>query len=109
MARPYVTVYSKTDGTPHFTYAATVQEWLATGDYTLEAPGAAAQPPELARRKLPTAGREMNRENPIISGGTPALSEASLVSAAEVEPSAAPEPETAPTKPAPRRRASADS
>ena len=107
MPKPYVTVYAKADGAPHFTYAATVKEWLETGDYTLEAPGAPAQPPELANKKLPTAGREANRDNPVISGG---LSENSLVPATEAEPAALPEPEaeTAPAKPAPRRRASAE-
>lgn len=111
MPKPYVTVYSKADGTPHFTYAATVKEWLETGEYTLEAPGAVAQPPELSRKKLPTAGREANRDNPIISGGT-SLSDKSLVPAAEAEPAVvpAPEPESeaAPVKPAPRRRTSSE-
>lgn len=107
MPKSYVTVYSKANGSPHFTYAATVKEWLATGEYTLEAPDVVEQPPELIKKKLPTAGREANRDNPIISGG---LSEKSLVPATDAEPAAIPEPEaeTAPAKPAPRRRVSAE-
>lgn len=112
MPKPYVTVYSKADGTPHFTYAATVKEWLETGEYSLEAPGAPAQPPELAKKKLPTAGREANRDNPVISGTNTSLSDKSLVPASAAEPAAVPEAEAeaeaAPVKPAPRRRASAE-
>lgn len=116
MATTYYTVYSKKDGTPHFTYAASVQEWLATGEYTLEAPKEAKPAPELAQSKLPTAGREANRENPIFSGMNNTLSKESEVhvaesSPAEVPPTAAPESsadasaaEAAPVRPAPRRR-----
>lgn len=108
MANSYVTVYSK-DGGAHFTYAATVQEWLATGEYTLEAPGAPGRPPELEKAKLPSAGREANRDNPITSALHPTLTAESLVPASDAEPATAAAPaEEAPVRPAPRRRAAAD-
>lgn len=108
MANSYVTVYGK-DGSAHFTYAATVQEWLATGEYTLEAPGAPGKPPELEKAKLPSAGREANRDNPITSGAGPMLTPESMVPASDAEPAPAAAPaEDAPVRPAPRRRAAAE-
>ncbi|MGA0983547.1 MAG: hypothetical protein ACO3ST_02495 [Burkholderiaceae bacterium] len=107
MASTYLTVYHKETGEPALTYAATVKEWLAAG-YTTTPPKDAKPAPEASRSKLPTAGREANRENPIIQGEGRNLS-GSMVDAqkAEVElvkTEAVVEP--APEKPAPRRRSS---
>ncbi len=104
MASPYRTLYHKKTGDPVFTYAASVDEWLALGDYTLDPPDAPRKPPELT--KLPTAGREMNRINPIVSGG-PELTTQSMVDAHQpadgVEPTEDVKAE-APKKAPPRRR-----
>lgn len=106
MASTYVTVYDKETGEGHFTYAATVKEWLDTGKYTVEKPKNAKPSPQAAKAKLPTAGREANRENPIISGPGGVDLEGSYVDGLKTEEPAAPVQE-APAKPAPRRRSAA--
>lgn len=110
MASTYITVYHKETGEPALTYAATVKEWLAAG-YTTTPPADAKKPPEALRAKLPSAGREANRDNPIISGVGRELGGVlsdGNVPAAAAEPAPEPAAESAPVKPAPRRRVSAD-
>lgn len=105
MASTYVTVYNKETGEPALTYAATVKEWLAAG-YTTTPPKDAKRAPEAVRAKLPTAGREANRENPIVSGEGRDLG-VNLVDAHQPDPVAVETPvPAAPEKPAPRRRSS---
>ena len=103
MASPYCTVYHKKTGEAYFTYASTVKEWLETGDYTTEKPANAKPSPEASRAKLPTAGREANREAPIVSGNSLDL-EGNMSDGLKVEEPAEPVMEK-PAKPAPRRRA----
>ncbi len=55
------TIYEKKSGKAVFCYLASVDEFLATGNYTTQEPGKPAAPPELAKAKLPGAGREMSR------------------------------------------------
>ena len=59
--RPYVTVYDKETGKSQLIYAASLQEFLRTGRYSTEAPGAPKKPEELKKAELPTAGREEGR------------------------------------------------
>jgi len=102
-----VLLYHKKTGEVVATYPASVKEWLASGEYQVE-------PPKNAKtiklpQKLPTAGREANRLNPVIEQG-PQLTAASEVDAqapdaepAAVEPQAEPEIEK-PKRAEPRRR-----
>ena len=98
-----VLIYNKKTGEVFQTYPASVKGWLATGEYQTEPPKNAksARPPE----KLPTAGREANRINPIIDRA-PSLSAESEVDATQpdAEPSAATEVlETEPAIEKPKR------
>lgn len=102
-----VLLYHKTTGEVVQTYPATVKEWLATGEYQTERPKNAKEIKMPV--KLPTAGREANRLNPVIDRG-PSLTPASEVDAqapeaepAKVEAEAKPEMEK-PKRSEPRRR-----
>lgn len=106
-----VLIYHKKTGEVVSTYPASVKEWMATGEYQTEPPKNAksVRPPQ----KLPTAGREANRLNPVIDQ-TPSISAASEVDATQPDeqPSAAveAEPETEkPKRAEPRRRPRASS
>ena len=102
----YVTVYDKETGVGYFSYAGTVQEWLATGKYTTVKPSNAQASTQAVKAKLPTAGREANRENPIVSGGKGIDLEGAYVSGHE-DGSLEPVDEK-PVKPAPRRRSTTE-
>ena len=107
-----VFLYHKKTGVVQ-TYPASVKDWLAGGEYQTEPPKN-AKPAKLPE-KLPTAGREANRINPIIDRA-PSITAASEVDASQpdAEPSAA--TEVSETEPAiekpkraePRRRPRAD-
>ena len=102
-----VLLYHKKTGEVVQTYPASVKEWLASGEYQVEPPknAKAIKLPE----RLPTAGREANRLNPVIDRG-PQLTPASEVDAQapDAEPAAVeaePEPEIEkPKRAEPRRR-----
>ena len=98
-----VFLYHKKTGEVVQTYPASVEDWLATGEYQTEPPKNAK--PAVIPEKLPTAGREANRINPIIDRA-PSLSSASEVDATQpdAEPSAATEvSETEPAIEKPKR------
>lgn len=61
MASPYVTVYHNETGKPTLIYRSTLQEFIATGEYSTKAPGQPATPEALKRSTLPAAGREASR------------------------------------------------
>lgn len=104
-----VLLYHKKTGEVVSTYPASVREWMATGEYQTEPPKNAKhiRPPQ----KLPTAGREANRLNPVIDRG-PSINATSEVDATQpdAEPSAATEVAEAepaaekPKRAEPRRR-----
>lgn len=83
MALHQVTLYHNKTGEAVYTYPASVQEWLQTGEYTLTRPSNAKDPEVVG--KLPSAGREANRDNPIISRG-PSLNPESVAEMANLEP-----------------------
>jgi|TARA_Y100000289_G_scaffold8885_1_gene7910 hypothetical protein len=106
-----VLLYHKKTGEVVSTYPASVKEWMATGEYQTEPPKNAKsiRPPQ----KLPSAGREANRLNPVVDRG-PTISAASEVDATQPDeqPSAAAEVEPEAEKPKraePRRRPRASS
>ena len=102
MAHPsvYVTVYNKQTGEGQKIYRASLVEFLAAGNYTLEKPenGKAPAAPE----KLPTAGRAVNRE--AVETVYLAHEEPEKLEAKEEAPKAEEVSADEPKKSAPRRR-----
>lgn len=115
MALHQITLYHKKTGEPVYSYPASVQEWLSSGEYTLEAPDNAKE--FVQPKKLPSAGREANRDNPVVSRG-PSLNAETVAEMASLEPiltateevQGMPESEQAmqPKRAEPRRRPKAD-
>lgn len=101
----YVVVYNKETGEGTKIYRATLSEFLATGNYTTQAPGNAHPSPALAKDGLPSAGREATRDVPAEAF---AGVEVPAPAAKEEQEEAKPEAKKAPAKPAPRRRAASD-
>ena len=58
---PTLTIYHKASGEGRLVYRATLTEFLATEEWTLEKPEGSRPALELAKALLPTAGREVNR------------------------------------------------
>jgi hypothetical protein len=104
---PYTTVYDKRTAKAKYIYAASLQEFLATGLYSAEPDGKPSKPQELLRAETPTAGREEGRAASIavLSTPDPAEEGTSQVSVAE-EPAG--EERQASSKKAPRRRSSSE-
>ncbi len=105
MATSTTTLYEKKTGKPVFCYLASVDEFLATGNYTVDEPGSPAKPAELAKAKLPGAGREASRRDPtafkpgVDQSPPPEKPAAPLDSLDEEKPA-----EEAPKRKPPRRR-----
>lgn len=83
MAGLQVTLYHKKTGEAVRVYPASVKEWIEAGDYTVERPSNATEPDQPV--KLPTAGREANRDNPVISRG-PSLNAETVAEMANLDP-----------------------
>ncbi len=102
----YATVYEVKSGKAIRCYPATVQEFLASGDYTLEAPAGAKAPEAEVRSKRPSAGREAERLAALHNMEQTLSAPTESPIAEPVE--AVEEVTEAPTRKAPRRRASAE-
>ena len=101
----YVVVYNKKTGEGTKIYRATLSEFLATGDYTTQAPDNARPSPARAKEGLPSAGREATRDIPAEAFPGVELPEPAEE---EAEEDVKPEVKKAPAKPAPKRRAAAE-
>lgn len=97
--KPYVTVYHKETGAATRIYRATLSEFIATGNYTTDAPGAPKRTPEERKAAMPTAGRQIARE--------PISEEFKAEHPEEPATPVKPAKEEAPTRKPPRRRAPA--
>ena len=94
---PYVTIYNQA-GDSRLIYRSSLNDWLATGDWSVEKPENAVKPAALKKAQLPTAGRAGDRAASVEALES-AMPEAAAPAATEPE-----EVHEAPAKPAPRRR-----
>jgi hypothetical protein len=101
----YATVYEKESGKAIRCYPATIQEFMATGKYTLEAPAGAKAPEAEVKAKQPTAAREAERLAASANFAQTLSAPVEEVAPSEEAVEESPE-DRAPMKKAPRRRVS---
>lgn len=109
---PYVVIYEIATGIGRKIYRASIQEFLATGKYTLKKPADAKPGPDMRRSSLPSAGREATRlavPEAFPGQGTTASPSVEAESPAQPEQQAeAASEEPVPPKREPRRRVAKD-